>query len=229
MCEKKKKIIYFSIIILLAFTFTALYLMDNDIHKSEGKDAFSNVLDSLEPALSDTQAPSSTSDNSQNAEPELVKESIVNSDKVLVINWDKTKLDSVQVFSQRNNFTLIYHGVKKWSLRSARVEENITSTNHALFRLTNIFTRFYTDNYQSKDYSELAPYFENPICTVIANFNNGKTEKMTFIRIKEFDEFSQKEVLNTWTRINEETVVYIATYNILERFLVSENEFLKFY
>ena len=92
-----------------------------------------------------------------------------------------------------------------------------------------MFDKFYTDNYQTRDYSDLAEYFENPICTVIANFNNGETEKITFIRIEEFNTFSQKVIMTTWTRINEETVVYATTYNILERFLISENEFLKFY
>ena len=229
MNEKKKKIIYFSIIIILAIAFTILYLMDKDIQKSEGKDAFSSVLESIEPVLNDNQVAPTTGDKPRSKTISDEEGSYISSDKVLVINWDKTKIDSIQIFSQRNNFTLIRHGERKWSLRSVRVEQKIVKTNHALFRLTNVLDKFYTDNYQTRDYSDYAKYYENPICTVIANFNNGETEKMTFIRIKEFDEFSQKVIMNTWTRINEETVVYAATYNILERFLISEKEFLKFY
>jgi hypothetical protein len=220
MNEKSKKNIYFGIIILLAIAFTSLYLMDKDIHRSEGKDAFSSVMGSMEPAITDNQVASTSGDE---------EESYLNSDKVQVINWDKSKIDSIQIFSQRNNFTLIRHGERKWSLRSVRVEQKIVKTNHAIFRLTNMFDKFYTDNYQTRDYSELAEYYENPICTVIANFNDGKTEKMTFIRIEEFNTFSQKVKMTTWTRINEETVVYATTYNTLERFLISEKEFLKFY
>lgn len=228
MNEKKKKLIYFNIIILLAIAFTTLYLMDKDIKKSEGKDAFSSILESIEPAINDDQTDPTTGDE---AKSKAISdgESYSTSDRVQIINWDKTKIDSIQIFSQRNNFTLIRHGERKWSLRSVRVEQNIVKTNHALFRLTNMFDKFYTDNYQTRDYSEFAKYFENPICTVIANFKNGETEKMTFIRIEEFDDYNQKVMMKTWTRINEETVVYAATYNILERFLISEKEFLKFY
>ena len=46
---------------------------------------------------------------------------------------------------------------------------------------------------------------------------------------EEYDDFYKGKKLKTWTRVNEETVVYATAFNTLQRFLVSENEFLKFY
>lgn len=235
MNEKKKSIIYFVIILLLAIAFVTLYLLDSNISESQGKDAFSNVVESLEPALHNEAEDQTNSDTKKSKstgnEYEGKSETIVNIDVVQVIDWEKSEIDSIQIFSQRKDFTLINHGQpgeKKWSIRSPRVDQKITSTNRALFKLLNVFKHFKTDNYKTQDYSQFAKYFEYPVCEVVANFKDGRQEKLTFIRIAEYNEEKDETEMRTWVRVNEETVVYISTYNILERFLVAEKEFLKF-
>lgn len=229
MNEKKKKIIYFGLMLLLAVAFISLYLLDGNVAKSEGKDAFSSLIEAIEPTINDNQA-----DDTQTIEPQEIEtseygKSYLKSDRIQIVNWDKSKVDSIQVFSPRNKFTLINQGRNSWSVRSVRIQENIPKTNRALFRLLNMFDHLYTDNNLTKDYSEYAEYFENPYCKVIVNFNDGTTKQMTFIGIEEYDDFSQKVIMKYWTRVNEETVVYAILFNSLERFLVSENEFLKIY
>ncbi len=227
--DKKKSIIYFIIILLLAVAFVALYLVDSSIVESQGDDAFTEVIESIKPALENGN--DNLPNNDENYDPNK-SETIVNYEEIQVIDWDKNQIDSVQVFSQRKDFTLINHGKpgeKKWSIRSPRLDEKIPSSNNALFKLLNVFELFKTDNNLTRDYSEFAKYFEYPICTVVANFKDGRKEKITFIRIAVYDEFSDQTKMKTWARVNEETVVYAGTYNILERFLVAEELFLRIY
>ncbi len=229
MDEKKKSIIYFIVILLLALAFIVLYLLDSSIEESQGSDAITGVIESIKPALENQTSESSDEDN----EETLPKsETVINYEEVKIIDWDVNKIDSIQVYSQRKNYTLINHGKtgeKKWSIRSVRVEQKIVKSNNALFKLLNVFEHFKTDNNLTRDYSEFSKYFEYPICTIVVNFKDGRTEKLTFIRIAGYNEILDKTQMMTWVRVNEETVVYSSTYNLLERFLVAEEEFLKLY
>jgi hypothetical protein len=239
MDDKKKSIIYFIVILLLAVAFVVLYLLDSSITESEGQDAFTEVIENIKPALENDNNPSpnkqeekTESNKNQDKNLDSDNETTVSYEEIKVINWDANEIDSVQIFSPRKDFTLINHGKageKKWSIRSPRVNAKIASTNNALFKLLNVFTLFKTDNNLTRDYSEFSKYFEYPACTVVAHFKDGSQEKLTFIRIAGYDEFMDKTKMMTWARVNEETLVYAATYNILERFLVAENLFLRIY
>lgn len=222
MDDKRKKIIYLSFMFVLSIAFISLYILDNNMTKSQGDDAFTVLYDTLEPTIKNNQ--------DENDSQDLQKsESTYSYEQIQIIDWDENKIDSVEVFSQRKDYTLIHHGPRKWSIRSERLDEKIPKTNRAIFKLTNIFTHMITDNNLTKDYSEFAKYFEYPICTVISNFKDGTKEKLTFIRIAQVNETSNEVEMKTWVRVNEETVVYATTYNTLERFLVAEKEFLKIY
>ncbi len=223
MDDKKKRIIYLILVFILALAFITLYLLDNNMTKSEGKDAFSVVYETIEPALNNE-----VNDDTNTTNPEK-SETTLNYEKVQIINWDISSIDSLQIFSQRKDFTLINHDEDRWSIRSVRLDEKIPKANRAKWRILNIFTHLITNNYLTKDYSELAKYFEYPICTVLSNFKDGTQQKLVFIRIAEVNDSSQEVEMKTWIRVNDETVVYSVTYNTLERFLVQEKEFLKIY
>jgi hypothetical protein len=229
MDEKKKKIIYFSLIFVMAIAFVILYLLDTDISKSEGSDAFTVYYNALEPSLDSDADNENVEESTKNSTSVKESGSTYLYEEVQIINWDESKIDSLQIFSQRKDFTLIYHGPLKWSIRSPRLYEKIPKTNRAMFRITNVFNKLTTDNYLTKDYSEFAKYFEYPICTVVANFQDGTKSTIAFIRIAQVNDKTDEVEMKTWVRANDDTVVYATSYNILERFLVLEKEFLKPY
>lgn len=223
MTEKKKKIIYFIIILVMTLAFITFYSLDNNIAKAEGDDAFSVISKPFKAALNDKDEEPADSTASEESFADLAYE------KIQVFTWEKNDIDSLQIFSQRKNFTLINHGPKNWSIRSARLNEKIPKANNAIFKLLNVFTHLTSDNKLTRDYSELAKYFDYPICTITASFKNGTKGKLTFIRIAELNKFTNETEMKTWLRVNKETVVYATSYNTLERFLVNEEDFLKTY
>jgi len=239
MNENRKKIIYLCIIIFLAVAFVILYSTDKTNQDSKSQIAFSDIFQTIEPAFSannDNQNRSSSDNinnetNNETNNDDEVDEAIPYNkfEKVQVINWDEAQVDSIRVSNPRNKFTLTRHGYRKWMINSVRIDAKVPRANRAIFRILNIFKHFFADYSLTRDYSELSEHFEKPICTVLVYFKDGTVEKLTFIRIEEYNEIFKEYKLKTWVRINEETVVYSTVFNTLERFLVSENEFLKLY
>lgn len=236
MDDKKKSVIYFLLILVLATAFIVLYLLDSNMTKSEGDDAFTTVVKSMkETSESINAADSDNNDNKENMiekDAEKPDNNVIEYEEIKVIEWDRNDIDSIQVFSKRKDFSLINHGLpgeKKWSIKSVRLDEKIPPSNRALFKLLNVFEYFKTDNSMTKDYSEYAKYFDYPVCTIIVHFKDSSSRKLSFIRIAGYNNILDRDEMQTWARVDEETVVYAATYNILERFLVAESEFLKIY
>jgi len=226
MNEQKKKIIYFIIIALIAVAFIVLYLMDTSIKKSDDS-FFTDIFNISESPIPNDSSSVIASKNSSSLDNPAISQSYHELDEIKVIDWNEAEVDSIFIDSPRNKFTLTRHGFKMWAIKSTRINEKIPRTNYAIFRLLNIFQHFVTDNNLTRDYSEMAEYFEKPICTVVTYFKDGTVGKLTFIRIEEYDSFHKENRLKTWTRVNDQTVVYATSFNILERFIVSENEFLK--
>lgn len=221
MSDKKKSIIYFVLILTLATAFLTLYLLDSSPSVKSEDDAVTMLYKTIKPA---TQNELETEEVNDDDNPIFY-------DEIRVVDWDLSTLDSLQILSPRKDFSLIRHDERKWSIRSARLNERIPGSNGAIFRVENVFKLLTTNDYNTVDYSELSRYFEYPACTVLAFFKDGSNKKLTFIRIMaEIDEElpdQQEDKLDTWVRINDETVVYKTTYNVLARFLVQEQEFLK--
>ena len=223
MSDKKKKLIYFILVLSLAVAFLVLYLLDNKPSVKSQDDAVTMLYKSIKPTIESDFQKAATQ-----KEPE--GEVISHYEKVQIIDWNANELDSLQILSPRKDFSLIRHKESDWSLRSERMNKKIPKSNNAIFKVENVFNHLITNDYFTKNYSDLAKYFEYPACTVIAFFKDGTQSKLTFIRIvTEMKEQNGKAKMETWVRVNEETVVYKATYNVLARFLVREQEFLKNY
>lgn len=223
MSDKKKKLIYFILVLSLAVAFLVLYLLDNKPSVKSQDDAVTMLYKSIKPTI-ETNFPEAGTQN----EPE--GEVISHYEKVQIIDWNANELDSLQILSPRKDFSLIRHKENDWSIRSVRINEKIPKSNNAIFKVENVFNNMITNDYFTENYSDLSKYFEYPACTVIAFFKDGTKSKITFIRIvTELEKQDSKAKMETWVRVNEETVVYKATYNVLARFLVKEQEFLKIY
>ena len=224
MTDKKKSIIYFVLILTLAVAFLTLYLLDNSPSLETEDDSVIVRYESIKPtAISDV----------NEMEIEVDKDEDIHIyDEIQVIDWDIGRVDSLQILSPRKDFSLIRHNERDWSIRSVRLNERIPSSNNALFKVENVFNQLITNDYYTTDYSELSRYFEYPACTVLVFFKDGNNKKLTFIRtvavIDEEIPNQKKGQMDTWVRVNDETVVYKTTYNVLARFLVQEQEFLNF-
>ncbi|MBI9032601.1 hypothetical protein JEZ13_11455 [bacterium] len=227
MNEQKKKIIYFIIIALIAVAFIVLYMMDTSIKKSDDS-FFTDIFNISESPIPNDSSSVIASKNSSSLDNSAISQSYHELDEIKVIDWNEVDVDSIYVDSNRNKFTLTRHGFKKWAIKSVRIDEKIPSSNNAIFRLLNVFQHFFTDNNLTRNYSEMSIYFEKPICTVKTYFKDGTVGTLTFTRIEEYDRFHKENRLKTWVRVNDQTVVYATSFNILERFIVSETEFLKF-
>ncbi|OQY38122.1 MAG: hypothetical protein B6226_04095 [Candidatus Cloacimonetes bacterium 4572_65] len=195
-------------------------MLDKDPIVSEGDDAVTLVRKSIKPNPEFAMPQPDSMVAGVNITPEMIQ----------VIKWDKANVDSLNVYSTRKNYSISKIKTDQWNYRSSNISMEINKANDALFKLLNVFEHFKSASTATKDYSNYSKYFENPVCTVTAFFDNGKSQKISFIRIAKEKPTSlsfKNPQMDTYVRVDNDSVIYATTYNILARFLVSEKTFTR--